>query len=312
MQDLNVCSRFGPLLNLDILVWFSSSWFAACKNFSLMLSCLYFQALAPDDLGGCGLFCHPSSWVKPPLFPPKHTRIQTKAMTHHSNNSVRDHMKWVSGSLHLQNHHHGFSVSWRQFICLLVPFSQCTLLLPNSFSLRGVQWTRLFCPDTLFVCVARLGCWVVRRCCPAWPWCKPTASQARRRWCQTWARGTEPATRASRATHTITTTDTRFTTVNHTTATWAIPHPGAVLPWWDRYHVQLYAQHRKSTWLLRNSLNNKISVVNIPRKTWSSSNSVKDSKRHKCIWHVTICDYLIPPFNIFKCYLDLNKWFITY
>lgn len=46
--------RFGPAL----------------KNVSLILSYLYFQALAPDDLGGCGLFCYPSSWVKPPLLPP--------------------------------------------------------------------------------------------------------------------------------------------------------------------------------------------------------------------------------------------------
>lgn len=69
----------------------------ACKNVSFMLSCLYFQALAPDDLGVCGLFCHASYWVKHPLFP--HTLIKTSAMTHHSNNSVRDHMKWVSGTL---------------------------------------------------------------------------------------------------------------------------------------------------------------------------------------------------------------------
>lgn len=99
----------------------------ACKNVSLMLSCLYFQALALDDLGGCGLFCYPSSWVKPPLFPPKHTRIQTTAMTHHSNSSVRDHMKWVSGSL---------KINANAFLCCLV-YSAASPS-PDSSSLWGV------------------------------------------------------------------------------------------------------------------------------------------------------------------------------
>lgn len=48
--------------------------------------------------GGVISFVSPHPERSPPC-PLKHTRIQTSAMTHHSNNSVRDHMKWVSGSL---------------------------------------------------------------------------------------------------------------------------------------------------------------------------------------------------------------------
>lgn len=48
-----------------------------------------------------------------------HTRIKTSAMTHHSNNSVRDHMKWVSETSSPE------SESWIQ--CVLVPihFTVC-------------------------------------------------------------------------------------------------------------------------------------------------------------------------------------------
>lgn len=58
-----------------------------------------FRLWSPNALGVCVISSvtpHPE-WS--PLCPLKHTRIQTTAMTHHSNNSVRDHMKWVSGSL---------------------------------------------------------------------------------------------------------------------------------------------------------------------------------------------------------------------
>lgn len=82
------------------------------------------------------------------------------------------------------------------------------------------------------VCVVRPGCWAVRRCCPAWPSCKPTTSQARRGWCRPWVRDTGPVPRATRLTRSTatTTTDTRFTTDKRSTATWAITQQAAVRP----------------------------------------------------------------------------------
>lgn len=100
---------------------FSSSWFQHVKILALHCHASTFRLWPLMIWVGVvsSVTPHPE-WS--PLCSPKHTRIQTTAMTHHSNSSVRDHMKWVSGCLHLQNHHHGFSVSWCQFISLLVPF----------------------------------------------------------------------------------------------------------------------------------------------------------------------------------------------
>lgn len=123
-----------------------------CQNVSFILSCLYFQALAPDDLGGFGLICYPLilSEAPTPVFP-KHTRIQTTAMTHHSNNSVRDHMKWVSGSLLISK------------ITAMMPvhFSVTPTIQPRSLSSDSLSWvpplyTSLTC--CLFCQAGLLGC----------------------------------------------------------------------------------------------------------------------------------------------------------
>lgn len=170
-----------------------------------------------------------------PLCSPKHTRIQTAAMTHHSNNSVRDHMKWVSGSLFIS----------RITIIVLMCFQtqcQCFLLLLPLFNSPSFPWLLVSVRSSrgilfLFwhvVCVARLGCWAARRCCPAWPWCKPTTFPARRRWCHPWGRGTKPVKRATKPIRSIATTTmyTKSTMGNPTTATWAIYQKGVVHHWW--------------------------------------------------------------------------------
>lgn len=142
----------------------------AYKNVSFMLLCLYFQALVPDDLGGCGFFFHPSSWVKPPLFPPNTHAF--KPWRWHTIPTTLFETIWNgSVELHLQSHRHGFSVSRCLFILLLSPLLHFTPWL---------SWQVPFSALTCF-CVTRRDCWVVRRCSPAWPWCKPTTSQARRR-----------------------------------------------------------------------------------------------------------------------------------
>lgn len=92
-----------------------------------MLSCLYFQALAPDDLCGCGLFCYPSSWVKPPLSPPpplKHTRIQNHGDdTPFQQLCARPYEMGQWKSLHLQNHHQCISLFLPLFGSLSLPLS---------------------------------------------------------------------------------------------------------------------------------------------------------------------------------------------
>lgn len=182
--------------------------------------------LLSDFQVGVSSVTHHPEWSPP--CSPKHTRIQTTAMTHHSNNSVRDHMKWVSGSLHLQNHHHGFNVSRCHFISLSPHwFSLTPCLSEESYDCHFLLWH--------VVCVSRLGCWAVRRCCPAWPWCKPTASQARRRWCHPWVTGTEPVLRVSKATRSTATMDTKFTMDNHTIVTWGILQLGVVHLWLGRF-----------------------------------------------------------------------------
>lgn len=126
-------------------------------------------------------------------------------------------------------------------VCLLVPFLQ-RRPAPEWLlaSVRQSSSFCCFCCDMMFVYVARLGCWAVRQCCPAWPWCRPTTSQARRKWCHPWATGTGPALRASKCTHNTvtTTTDTSFTMDNLTTATWAILQPAAAPHWWERFRAQ--------------------------------------------------------------------------
>lgn len=159
-----------------------------------------------------------------PLCFPKHTRIQTTAMTHHSNNSVRDHMKWVSGSLFISRiafmmpEH--FTVTPITQLPVL-PLASC--LCEESSGLCPLLWH--------VVCFARLGCWAAKRCCLAWPSCKPTTSQAKRGWRHPWVKGTGPVLKATKHNTATTTTDIRLTMAKPTTATWATHQPGAVHLW---------------------------------------------------------------------------------
>lgn len=81
-----------------------------------------------------------------PLCSPKHTRIQTTAMTHHSNNSVRDHMKWVSGNLLISR------ITFMVLVCVcsqssaiaFLPASSIAQSLADSLSLTP-------CADLWFV-----------------------------------------------------------------------------------------------------------------------------------------------------------------
>lgn len=207
------------------LVWFSSSWFKHVKNISFMLSCLYFQALAPDDLCGCGLICYPLILSEAPSVFPQ-TRIQTTAMTHHSNNSVRDHMKWVSGSLFISR------------ITIMMPVHFSVTMTPLSTLSFLTPCLREECSNHLFllwhdVCIARLGCWAARRCCLAWPSCKPITSRAKRGWHHHWVKGTGPVLRANKPTRSTATTitGTRLTTDKPITVTWATHQLGAVHLW---------------------------------------------------------------------------------
>lgn len=175
-----------------------------------------------------------SSFILIEVLSDPHTHIKTSAMTHHSNSSVRDHMKWVSETSSPE------SESWIQCVLMLIHFSLSRYTTPLAFCFWNKSCGPLFVLWHV-VCVVRLGCWVVRRCCPAWPWCKLTTSQARRRWCHHWVRGTGPVPRATTLTHSTATTtmDSRFTMDNHTTATWAILQQGAVHLWWEKCQPQL-------------------------------------------------------------------------
>lgn len=85
-----------------------------------------------------------------------------------------------------------------------------------------------------FCCSSRLGCWAVRRCCPAWPWCRPTTCLGDKRRCHsmTRARGTSTTLRATSSSLTNHTMDTT-TITSPTTATWSCPWGSAAHPWWE-------------------------------------------------------------------------------
>lgn len=91
----HIWSRIGDFWNLRRLV---KLLVCTCKKCFTVTSLSGFGPWWFGLVWSLLLFPNPD-WSTPPLFSPKHTRIQTTAMTHHSNNSVRDHMKWVSGSL---------------------------------------------------------------------------------------------------------------------------------------------------------------------------------------------------------------------
>lgn len=83
------------------------------------------------------VFSHPSSWVNPldaPLYPQTHTHsIHAPAMTHHPNNSVRDHMKWVSWIL-LPSFHFCFYLFCLLFFVFVPQFHYIHGLKPFSHS----------------------------------------------------------------------------------------------------------------------------------------------------------------------------------
>lgn len=136
--------------------------------------------------------------------------------------------------------------------------------------------------------IQRLGCWAARRCCPAWPWCKPTTSQAKRGWCHRWVKDTGPVLRATKLTRSTatTTTDTRFTTDNPTTVTWATLQPGAVHPcWYGKTGIIIHQEW----WMERTCKQTRI--CNPRRSTKKPGRPAKwkwSIYFHKSIWAMTV------------------------
>lgn len=82
-----------------------------CKNVSLSL---HFQALAPDDLGGFGLFCYSLILTEAPPVPPQtHTHSNNGDDTPFQQLCSRPYEMGQWKSPHLQNHSHDASA----FLC---------------------------------------------------------------------------------------------------------------------------------------------------------------------------------------------------
>lgn len=164
----------------------------------------------------------PYSWAKPPpLFPPNTHAFKPRRW--HTIPTTLFETIW-NGSVEVSSSPK--SQPWCQCISLLLPlFSPA--LSPQTpcpeFPLFILLWH--------VVCFPRLGCWAARRCCLAWPSCKPTTSQARRGWRQRWVKGTGPVLRATTRSMATTTMDTSHIMDKPTTATWAIHLAGPVHPW---------------------------------------------------------------------------------
>lgn len=139
-------STFGDLRNLSRVIWFSRTWFQCVKLLALCCYASTFRLL-PLMIWVCAVSSvsiHPE-WT----LSVSHTLIKTSAMTHHSNISVRDHMKWVSGT-YLQNQHLGFSVSRRA-----TPLSSCSC--DKSCGPFFALTCRLCCQAGLLGCEAVLS-----------------------------------------------------------------------------------------------------------------------------------------------------------
>lgn len=137
-------SSMCALQNQSRLVWYSSSWFKHVKISASFCHASTFRLLPLMIWVGVvsSIAPHPE-WS--PLCYPKHARIQTTAMTHHSNN-VRDHMKWVSGSLFISR------ITIIVLLCVPSPDASAFLCYfhystpppsPDSMSLWGVPMPTL-------------------------------------------------------------------------------------------------------------------------------------------------------------------------
>lgn len=196
----------------------------ACKNVSIMLSCLYFQALAPDDLGGCGLICYPLILSEAPSVSPNTHAFKPRRW--HTIPTTLFETIW-NGSVEVSSSPE--SPSWCQSISLFLPLLSSLSFPWLLVSVRSPLASAL-CSDMLF-CFARLGCSAAKQCCLAWPSCKPTTSQAQRGWHHPWVKVTGPVLKATKHSTPTTTTDIRFTMAKPTTAPWATHQPRAVHLW---------------------------------------------------------------------------------
>lgn len=103
-----------------------------------MLSCLYFQALVPDDLGVCGLFCLPLILSEAPSVPPQtHTHSNHGDDTPFQQLCSRPYEMGQWKSLHVQIHHHNASA------CLCYSYYSPHPPSPDALSLWGVLWPPL-------------------------------------------------------------------------------------------------------------------------------------------------------------------------
>lgn len=185
----------------------------------------------------------------------------------------------------------GFGPWWFGWVwSLLLPLilSEAPSVPPNTHAFKPRRWPTI--PTTLFETIWNgLGCWAARRCCPAWPWCKPTTSQARRGWCHPWDKGTGPvlrATKPTRSTATIT-MDTRSIMDNPTTATWASLQPGAVRHCWSEKTGIITHQE---WWMERTCRRTRI--CNPRRNTKNQGHPAKSKRKwsiyfHRWIWTMT-------------------------
>lgn len=147
-------SRFGDLWNLNRWGLVFQFLIPTCKNVSFMLSCLYFQALAPDDLGGCGLICYPLILSEAPSVSPQtHTHSNHGDDTPFQQLCSRPYEMGQWKSLHLQHHHHDASA----FLCY--SHYSAPSPPPDSLSLWGVLWPPLSALTCCLYCQAGLlGC----------------------------------------------------------------------------------------------------------------------------------------------------------
>lgn len=194
-----------------------------CKNVSLSL---HFQALAPDDLGGFGLFCYSLILTEAPPRSPPNTHAFKQRRWHTIPTTLFETI-W-NGSVEVSSSPE--SQPWCQCISLFLPLFSPALPPLTPCLCEESHKAPLILPWHA-VCFARLGCWAARQCCLAWPSCKPTTSRARRGCHHSWVKVTGPVLRATTRSMATATTVTSPIMDNPTTATWAMHLLGPVHPW---------------------------------------------------------------------------------
>lgn len=219
----HIWHRIGDFWNLLRLV---KLLVCTCKkNVSLSL---HFQALAPDDLGGFGLFCYSLILTEaPPVLTQTHTHSNNGDDTPFQQLCSRPYEMGQWKSPHLQNHSHNASA----FLCSshysaplsLPPLTPC-LCEESRKAPFILPWHAVYF-------LARLVCWAARQCCLAWPSCKPTTSRARRGCHHSWVKVTGPVLKAIIHNMVTATMGTSPIMDKPTTVTWVTHLLGPVHPW---------------------------------------------------------------------------------